>query len=76
METRAAIVCFEQYVPFVTMFLKTTILQRRQKASICGQGLKLYNYDYNPIIEERDNTDCTTVCFIRDHIRYKIAESP
>ena len=50
-------------------------MQSRQKASICGQGLKLDNYDYNTIIEEGDKTDCTNVCFIRDHILVAVQKS-
>ena len=49
--TKAEHVRFEQFVPFVIMFLKTTMSQMRQKASICGQGLTLDKYDYNTTME-------------------------
>ena len=40
---KVEIACFEQFLFFVTMFSKGRLLQRRQKASLCGKGLKQFD---------------------------------
>ena len=39
---------FEQFSSFVAMFSKSRLLQRRQKASILGKGLKMVVFGFLP----------------------------